>query len=75
MKTPYDLNENASRIVYVKPVAVADLPAEVQAQAGEAEIIYSVHDAGSGEQLAFVADRKLADLLAAENDYSAVTVH
>ena len=25
MKTPYDLNENASRIVYVKPVAVADL--------------------------------------------------
>ncbi len=37
MNTPFDFNDEKSRIVYVKAVDVADLPDEVQAEAGEHE--------------------------------------
>jgi|GEM_PF-6133860 len=33
MHTPFDFNETGKRIVYVKAVDVADLPADVQAGA------------------------------------------
>ncbi|WP_372573817.1 DUF1150 family protein [Ruegeria jejuensis] len=74
MNTPHDLKTDADRIVYVKAVDVADLPDKLRSQAGDLEQIYAVHDT-SGQQLALVADRKLAFVLAREHDYMPVTVH
>jgi len=74
MNTPFDFNDETSRIVYVKAVDVADLPQEVQAEAGTHEQLYAVHDS-EGQQLALVADRRLAFALARQNDYSPVAVH
>lgn len=74
MNTPIDFNDQGHRIVYVKAVDVADLPDAVRAEAGTLEQIYAVHDA-DGQQLALVADRNLAFVLARQNDYSPVAVH
>ncbi|GAB5437454.1 DUF1150 family protein [Falsiruegeria mediterranea] len=74
METPYDFNENGSRIVYVKTVEVADLPDQIRAEAGDHEQLYAVHDE-EGQQLALVADRKLAFMLAREHDFAPVAVH
>ena len=74
MNTKLDLDSLAGRIVYVKPIAVADLPEEVQAQAGDLTTIFAVHDA-QGAQLALVADRRLAFALARQHDMRPVTVH
>ncbi|MGJ5618311.1 DUF1150 family protein [Sulfitobacter sp. MF3-043] len=62
------------RTVYVKTIAVTDLPREVRDQAEGLELLYAVHDA-QGQQLALVGDRKLAFTLAREHDYSPVMVH
>lgn len=62
------------RTVYVKPVAVTDLPKEVRDQAEGLDQLYSVHDA-EGQQLALVGDRKLAFALARQHDYAPVMVH
>ncbi len=69
-----DLKAIGADIVYVKPVAVADLPKELRDQAGELETIFAVHDA-EGQQLALVADRNLAYVLARQYDRVPVTVH
>ncbi|MEL6169103.1 MAG: DUF1150 family protein [Pseudomonadota bacterium] len=70
-----DLFPDATRgIVYIKPVAVDDLPEEVQAEAGGLDELYAVHSA-SGERLALVADRRMAIALAAQNKLTPVTVH
>ncbi len=61
-------------IVYVRPVAVKDLPDEVQAQAGGIESLYAVH-AETGERLALVRNRELAFMLARQNDMAPVNVH
>lgn len=61
-------------IVYVRPVQVADLPAELQAQAEGFETIYSVHRP-DGARVALVADRRLAFALAREHDMAPVFVH
>lgn len=61
-------------VVYVKSVDVADLPREVRDQAGDLEQIFAVHNA-DGEQLALVADRRMAFALAKQHDMRAVTVH
>lgn len=75
MDTKYELKDlGEDRIVYVRPVAVADLPAEVRGQAEGRKQIYAVHNA-AGERLALVADEATAFFLARENDYSAVHVH
>lgn len=75
MNTPFNgLPQGQDRIVYVRPVAVADLPDEVRDQMGEAEVIYSVHGA-DGRQLALVANRKLAFHLAREHDFAPMSVH
>ncbi|MFW8594521.1 DUF1150 family protein [Cribrihabitans neustonicus] len=74
MHTPYDFNDAGQRTVYVKAVNVADLPKEVQAGAGGRKHLYSVHDT-SGGQLALVADRRLAFVLARQNDFTPVPVH
>lgn len=68
------LPEAGPAIVYVRPVAVAELPDEVRAQIGELATVYSVHRA-DGERLALVADRNLAFLLARQHDFAPVSVH
>jgi hypothetical protein len=68
------LPEGETKIVYVRPVAVADLPAEVQAQVGSAKTIYALHDQ-DGDRLALVLDRKMAFVIARQNDLAPVNVH
>lgn len=74
MQTPFDFGPEDARIVYVKTVDVTDLPQDVQAQAGGHEQLYAVHT-GDGAQLALVADRRMAFVLARQNDYQPVAVH
>lgn len=75
MNTPFDFKDaDQSNLVYVRPVAVADLPDEVRDEVGNQETIYAVHRA-DGERLALVKDRKLAFMLARQNDFAPVTVH
>ncbi|UAB87777.1 DUF1150 family protein [Ruegeria sp. SCSIO 43209] len=74
MNTPIEINAEGNRIVYVKAVDVADLPQDLREQAGDLDQLYAVHDS-DGQQLALVADRKLAFVLAREHDLSPVAVH
>ena len=69
----HDMN-TSDRTVYVKTIAVTDLPREVRDQAEGLEQLYAVHDS-QGQQLALVGDRKLAFHLAREHDYAPVMVH
>lgn len=64
----------AERIVYVRPVEVADLPEEVRDQIDGVETIYAVHD-GDGARLALVRDRQTAFALARQHDMAPVAVH
>lgn len=66
--------ESGERIVYVRPVAVADLPEEIRAQAMGLQTLYALHDE-SGERLALVKDRWMAFALARQNDRTPVNVH
>ncbi|MEL6837938.1 MAG: DUF1150 family protein [Pseudomonadota bacterium] len=74
MNTKIDFKKFGQDIVYVKPVLVADLPADVQSEVGDLQELFAVHNA-AGEQLALVANRKLAFHLARENKMQPVTVH
>ncbi|MFQ6553973.1 DUF1150 family protein [Aestuariibius insulae] len=74
MAIKHDSSSFGDNLVYVKAVAVADLPDDVRDQAGDMDEIYAVHNS-SGEQLALVANRKLAFVLARQHDMSPVTVH
>ena len=74
MEQNFTFTELDTRIVYVKAVDVSDLPEDVREEAGELEQIYAVHDA-EGQQLALVADRKMAFVLARQNDFAPVAVH
>ena len=74
MNTPFDALPKGNRIVYVRPVPVADLPEEVRAQIEGTDVIYSVH-APDGQRLALVADRSTAFHLARANDFAPVNVH
>lgn len=75
MNTPFDFGpDGGARIVYVRPIAVADLPEDLRQQAMGLDTIYAVH-APSGERLALVRDRQLAFALARQNDMAPVSVH
>ncbi|ETX30096.1 DUF1150 family protein [Roseivivax isoporae] len=75
MQTKVDFKVlDEGRTVYVRPVAVADLPDDVRTQAAGLDTIYAVHRA-DGERLALVKDRSLAFVLARQNDLAPVTVH
>lgn len=75
MNTRYtSLPGRADAIVYVREVAVADLPEEVQEQAVGLETLFAVHRA-DGERVALVADKKMAFALARQHDMAAVSVH
>ncbi|MBD3677227.1 MAG: DUF1150 family protein [Rhodobacteraceae bacterium] len=69
-----NLPDTTDNIVYVRPVDVADLPEDVRAQAAGLDHLYAVHSS-EGERLALVRDRKLAFVLARQNDMSPVNVH
>ena len=74
MNTKFDFTALEQNIVYVKPILVAELPDEVRKQVGDMSEVYAVHNA-AGEQLALVANRKMAFHLARENNLEPVTVH
>jgi len=74
MNAEYDIGLEKDQIVYIRPVAVADLPKEVRDQAEGVTELYAVHSA-EGERLALVKDRKLAFILARQNDLAPVSVH
>ena len=75
MNTPFDFNDaDQDRLVYIRPVDVADLPEDMRDQAEGRDHVYAVHTA-EGERLALVADRKLAFILARQNDFAPVNVH
>ncbi len=75
MNTTFDFETPGGEpIVYVRSVAVADLPEEIRAQAEGLDTLYAVHDE-NGERLALVRDRSLAFALARQNDLSPVAVH
>ncbi|MEO0358028.1 MAG: DUF1150 family protein [Pseudomonadota bacterium] len=74
MNSKTDFTAHQDRVVYVKPVDVADLPDEVQQEAGELDQLFALHDA-DGEQLALVANRNLAYDLARQNDMVPLTLH
>ncbi|MFA7434405.1 MAG: DUF1150 family protein [Gemmobacter sp.] len=75
METRYDFGpETGERIVYVRPVPVAELPEELQAQAGGLTTIYALHSP-DGERLALVRDRNIAFMLARQNDLAPVSTH
>ena len=74
MNTPIGINTEGDRIVYVKTVEVVDLPRDLREQVGDLDHLYAVHDS-DGQQLALVADRKMAFVLAREHDLSPVAVH
>ncbi len=76
MDVKYDFDAmDENRIVYVRKVAVKDLPQEVRDEAGGLETLYAVHRAGDGVQLALVRDRAMAFVLARQNDLAPVAVH
>ncbi|MGR3514007.1 MAG: DUF1150 family protein [Paracoccaceae bacterium] len=75
MNTRFDFKRSmGERMVYIRPVTVADLPDEMQEQAEGREHVYGVHSS-DGLCLALVKDRNLAFALARQNDFSPVEVH
>ncbi|MEO6301355.1 MAG: DUF1150 family protein [Paracoccaceae bacterium] len=75
MDVKYPNLPDATRsIVYVRAIAVADLPESLQAEVEGIETVYAVHRP-NGERLALVADRALAFALAREHDMAPVSVH
>lgn len=75
MNAEFDFGgETGERIVYVRAVAVAELPEEIRQQAEGLERLYALYDA-NGERLALVKDRRMAFNLARENEVTALSVH
>ncbi|MDO6725957.1 MAG: DUF1150 family protein [Cognatishimia sp.] len=74
MHSKFEFESQDERLVYVREIAVADLPKDMQDQADGQDTLFAVH-AADGERLAIVKERGMAFHLARENDYSPVTVH
>lgn len=75
MNTKHDLTAlNAGRTVYVRSVEAKDLPSDIREQVGGIDRLYAVHDS-DGQRLALVKDRRMAFVLARQNDLAPVTVH
>ena len=60
--------------VYIRRVELDQLPEEIREQAEGLDSLYAVHGT-DGERLALVRDRKLAFILARQNDFAPVNVH
>ncbi|WP_193140336.1 MULTISPECIES: DUF1150 family protein [unclassified Meridianimarinicoccus] len=74
MNTPHPLAMSDESIVYVRPVAVKDLPDDLRAQVGDEAEMFAVH-ASNGDRLALVGSRNLAFVLARQNHMQPVNVH
>ena len=75
MNTKFDFGDaGAQTIVYVRPVALEELPREIREQAEGSAPFYALHDS-EGQRLALVRDRSAAFALARQNDLAPVTVH
>ena len=75
MNEQFETNiETPENIVYVRPVALDDLPDEIREQVEGMTELYAVHN-GAGERLALVKDRNLAFTVARQNDMAPVSVH
>ncbi len=75
MNTKYDFKKlDVDKLVYVRQVAVADLPEDVQDQASGIDHLYAVH-AADGARIALVMNRSMAFELARQNDFAPVNVH
>lgn len=66
--------EGERNIVYVRAVAVADLPEDVQEQVEGLQTLYALHRP-DGERVALVRDRDMAFALARQNDLAPVSLH
>ncbi|ABD56266.1 DUF1150 domain-containing protein [Jannaschia sp. CCS1] len=62
------------KIVYIREVAVDDLPQEVQEQAQGLKTLFAI-GGPDGEQLALVRNRELAFVVARQNDMQPLSVH
>lgn len=74
MHMKQELKALAGQSIYLKPMDVADLPAEFQDEAGSLTELFAVHNA-QGEQVAFVASPAVASHLAALNNMTLVALH
>lgn len=74
MYMKHDLKRMGSNSIYLRPVAAADLPDDIRAQAGDAEVLFAVHNT-KGEQVALVANTDVAVHLAAANKMNLVPMH
>jgi hypothetical protein len=75
MNTKFNsLPDEGERIVYILPVAVADLPDDIREQLDGVDTLYAVHRP-NGERLALVRERGLAFALARQNDLAPVNAH
>ncbi len=63
--------ERGAKLVYLRPVAVSSLPAEVQDQAEGRAVLYALHDA-SGAQIALAGDADMAIAFARAHDFAPV---
>ncbi|MBL4751859.1 MAG: DUF1150 family protein [Amylibacter sp.] len=75
MNTKFDFAKHGiERTVYVRKVAHADLPEDMQVETKGHEVVYAIHSE-DGARLALVKDRALAFAVARTNDYTPVSVH
>lgn len=74
MNMKHDFPPVHGNTVYVRRVTMDSLPDEIRMQAPELDALYAVHGV-DGERLALVADRRLAFVLARQNELEPVSVH
>ena len=75
MHSKYDFSHfDTDDLVYIKTVAVTELPLELQRQVGADKTLYALHKA-DGERVAVVENRALAYSLARDNDLTPMTLH
>ena len=75
MNTTFNaLPDEGEKIVYILPVAVADLPDDIREQLSGVDTLYAVHRP-NGERLALVRERGMAFALARQNDPAPVNAH
>lgn len=75
MHSKYDFSHfDTDDLVYIKTVAVTELPLDLQRQVGPDKTLYAV-DKADGERVAVVENRALAYSLARDNDLTPMTLH
>jgi hypothetical protein len=77
MNTPHPDRPDSTpgkQIVYIREVAAETLPDEIRAQIGNAGSVWGVHTP-EGECLALAIDRRLAFVVARQNELEPVSAH